>query len=457
MQKRVKEYMREHRMVEAGDRVLVGLSGGADSVCLLCLLYEMQEELNIEISALHVHHGLRGQEADRDRKYAEELCRKLKVPCFVVHRDVAAYANAKGLSTEEAGRILRYEAFEEEAKRLGEDGTGVKIAVAHHGDDQAETILHNLLRGSGLKGLGGMPPVRDKIIRPLLCCSRVEILEYLRQKRLNYCEDSTNAESDYTRNKLRNQILPLLVSQINQGAVEHILQAGEIASQADEYLVRKAKEILLEYGRGENERVEISRKILWEQETILQTYIIFEMLQKWAGNRKDIASCHVELIRELLKKEVGAQVDLPYALTAGVTYDDLWIEKKVPFDLTDKQEEKPLPALVFTCFSYEKHMKIPEKRYTKWFDYDKIESTLSVRIRQTGDYMVLKDGGRKTVKAFMIDEKIPREQREQIPVLAEKNHVLWIVGYRISEYYKVTDQTRQVLQVEMNEGENHGR
>ena len=179
----IREFIGENHMLVPGDRVIIGLSGGADSVSLLMILHELKNELNIELFAVHVHHGLRGEEADRDSAYAQELSENLGVPFVCVHANVAEYARVNGMSEEEAGRHLRYRILEEQ--RLAHHAS--KIAVAHHADDQAETVLYNLFRGSGLKGIGGMKPVRDTIIRPLLSVTRKEILAYLEEKEISYC------------------------------------------------------------------------------------------------------------------------------------------------------------------------------------------------------------------------------------------------------------------------------
>ena len=452
MQKRVMEFIKEHKMMEPGGRVIVALSGGADSVCLLHLLAELREELQIELRAVHVHHGLRGEEADRDAAFAEKTAEMAGVPCLVVQKDVAGYAKISGKSMEEAGRELRYQVLEEAASSWG----GARIAVAHHREDQAETILHNLFRGSAIKGLSGMAPVRGAVVRPLLCVGRTEILKFLEERGLEYCEDSTNASEDYTRNRLRHRLIPEICREINAGAVEHIVNAGERLRQADEYFEKMAADFWEQYGTEEirdgRRSGGIAVKTFECQPEIVKGYIVRNMIEMRIGTMKDITSFHIEQICALAGKGTGKRVSLPYGLEAWTEYGMLWIGERAKSEET--AEGNPLR---FSQFPYEKHKEIPQNQYTKWFDYDKIKDTLSVRTRQTGDYIMLKDGKRKTVKAYMIDEKIPRQERDRIPLLAEGNHVLWIVGYRISEYYKVTENTKQILQVQADGGEEHGR
>ncbi len=432
-------------MLARGDRVIAGVSGGADSVCLLHLLVSMREELELRLLAVHVHHGLRGAEADRDARFTEALAAALNVPCRVVRADAAGYAAEHGMSAEEAGRVLRYQIFAREAS------PGDRIAVAHHRDDQAETILHHLFRGSGLKGLSGMAPVSGAVIRPLLCVERREILDYLAANGLTFCEDSTNASGEYTRNRIR-RMLSEVRDGVNERAAFHIAAFGETAAAADRYLERETDRVWAARVTEEAGRCGIGASVLRGLEEPLDGYVIRRMICRQADSAKDISAVHVRQIRELAEKETGKRVCLPYGLFAVRVNDMLWIGSG-----EGPREEPPRGNLRFSRFPYEKNGEIPREKYTKWFDYDKINGALSVRTRQPGDYITIGGGGRKSVKSFLIDEKVPRQQRDRILLLAEGHHVLWIVGYRISEYYKVTDDTKEVLQVRADKGEDNGR
>ncbi|MDR0924824.1 MAG: tRNA lysidine(34) synthetase TilS, partial [Hungatella sp.] len=406
MYRTILDYIRRNRLFAPGDRVIVALSGGADSVCLLVVLHELRKELGLELKAVHVHHGLRGKEADRDSDYARKLSEDLGVPFACVRVDAALYAREHGMSVEEAGRHLRYQIFEKE--RL--DFSGTKIAVAHHRDDQAETILYNLFRGTGLKGLGGMRPVRDKIVRPLLSVGREEILAYLAEKGISYCEDSTNAQTDYVRNRIRRRILPVIREEVNRRAGENILHAGEMAAQADAYLEKQAEGILKARGVLETDdagRVTawgIDVKALLAEDDIIKNYVIRRLIRSVNESMKNITMTHVESAAALIFGSDSRQVDLPCGLIAVRIYDELWIKRKKQEGPVDKERAVLLPELDFKIFPYKKGQEIPKNGYTKWFDYDKIKCALSVRYRETGDYMTLAGGGRKTVKAFMIDE-----------------------------------------------------
>ena len=469
MLKKVRDYMREHEMTAPGDAVIVALSGGADSVCLLTVLKQLATP-EFLLRAVHVHHGIRGAEADRDEAFAQKLCESLSVPLCVAYCHVPAYAAEHGLSEEEAGRILRYQVLEKEAGKWEQElpaGSRVKIALAHHRDDNAETILHHLLRGSGLTGLAGIRPVQGRRIRPLLCVGREEIRAYLEAGHISWCEDSTNQSPDYTRNRIRSQVLPLLKTAVNEQAEEHILQAGQIIGQADAYLRQQAEEIWQEAVCGrEEDLAAIPLTAFARQPEILKTYLIRHMLDQLHPGWKDIGSRHFTAIAELAGKPVGSRLDLPGGLMARTGYETLEIVRKTEREVSVKTESgadgeihgcQTVPELHMTVFPRQKDQEIPKNQYTKWFDYDKIKGTLSVRTRRAGDYLILPSGGRKTVTRYMIDEKIPKETRDQILLLAEGSHVLWVVGYRISEYYKMEEHTENILQVTCDGGKDYGR
>ena len=469
MLKKVRDYMREHEMTAPGDAVIGALSGGAESVCLLTVLKQLATP-EFLLRAVHVHHGIRGAEADRDEAFAQKLCESLSVPLCVAYCHVPAYAAEHGLSEEEAGRILRYQVLEKEAGKWERElpaGSRVKIALAHHRDDNAETILHHLLRGSGLTGLAGIRPVQGRRIRPLLCVGREEIRAYLEAGHISWCEDSTNQSPDYTRNRIRSQVLPLLKTAVNEQAEEHILQAGQIIGQADAYLRQQAEEIWQEAVCGQEEDLAaIPLTAFARQPEILKTYLIRHMLDQLHPGWKDISSRHFTAIAELAGKPVGSRLDLPGGLMARTGYETLEIVRKTERGVSVKTESgadgeihgrQTVPELHMTVFSRQKDQEIPKNQYTKWFDYDKIKGTLSVRTRRTGDYLILPSGGSKTIARYMIDEKIPKEKREQILLLAEGSHVLWVVGFRISEYYKIEEHTENILQVTCDGGKDYGR
>lgn len=451
-------------MARPGDGVLVGLSGGADSVGLLLVLWKLRETFQISLRALHVHHGLRGAEADRDAAFSRMLCERLEVPFYEFRIDAAKEALDRKCSVEEAGRQARYRLYEETAlaweKEMYPDLTSenagrkeaaaarVHIATAHHADDNAETVLFNLFRGSGLTGLSGIAPVRGRIIRPLLWAQRSEIQTWLRQQGQDWVEDSTNQESEYSRNWLRNELLPAVEERLNAQAVRHIDQAGRRIRQADAYLEEVAEEWLQKHAPDGK----ADAGALAEQAEIVQGYIVRRLFLKSKMPLRDVTETHVQAVRELLHQGTGKSISLPHGFRAVNIYGFLEVrplshpgERKGGL-LPGIQNENLLQMHTFPC---ENGDEFPKNQYTKWFDYDKIKDGLSIRYRKNGDYFTLSGGGKKKLGRFMIDEKIPEKERDRIPVLADGDHILWVIGYRISDYYKITDETERVLEAEM--------
>lgn len=447
LEKNVLKFIQEHQMVSPNEGVLVGVSGGADSVALLTILLQLADLLQITLYAITVHHGIRGKSADRDVKYVEDLCKKLHIKLYKEYIDVPVLAKKEGYSEEEAGRKARYDCFYKTASKIEkESGKFCHIAVAHHSQDQCETILHNLFRGSGLTGLRGMIPVRNRIIRPLLEVSREEIEAYLEEEHISYCMDETNEELIYTRNKLRKKVIPYLKKEINKKSEAHILQAANQVSQAEEFILEYVKTWILEHVKDCHLPVEIPLSRFEIEKPIIQSYILRVLFEKNQLSLKDITYLHIENAKKVCQKQVGSVFEFPRNIQVRRGYETLILEKK-----SMQRKILPLPEVRYKIFSYDSNEKIPKSSCVKWFDYDKIKSALSVRTRQVGDYMqIYPQGGNKTIKSIMIDKKIPKEERDEIPLLVEGNHVLWMMGYRISEAYKVTENTKTILQVYAN-------
>ena len=447
---KIYEYVMKNHMIVPGGHVTVGVSGGADSMCLLFVLFKMRERIPMDLYVVHVHHGLRGKEADCDAEFVEGICRRLGVSSQTFYGDVKDMALREGISVEEAGRQFRYACFERVRQCYG-DGV---IAVAHHMDDQAETVLMNLFRGSGLKGLAGMAPVRERIVRPLLCVSRTEIEDYLKVRGISYRTDESNNHRDYTRNRIRLDILPYANQNINSCASRHICktaaQMGEVWDYVHTQSEAAFKEIVTSTGEG---MLFADSNGLSKVHTLVQSMVIRCMVLAWAGKLKDIEAFHVEKVLGLLEKPVGKEVDLPYGLKAVRKYDGLLILK----GSSVFNDESEMPQIELSIMEWKEQEGIPKNQYTKWFDYDKIKCKPLIRNRKSGDYLTVdKFGKRKKLSRYMIDEKIPREQRDRIWLLADGDHVMWVIGHRISEYYKITEGTRRILEAKIKGDKNHG-
>ena len=350
MKKKVLDFIREQHMVEEGDGVLAAVSGGADSVCLLFLLCSMREELAVRLAAFHLHHGLRGAEADRDEAFVKQLCGAWQIPFYSAHEDAAAYGRERGISEEEAGRELRYSHLEALADRLSFG----KIAVAHHREDQAETVVFHLFRGTGLKGMGGIRPVRGKIIRPLLECSRQEIEGYLRENGISWCEDSTNSENTYKRNRIRNELLPWAGQYLNERASEHAAQFARFAAQADAYFEAQAEMIL----EAEN-RAAVSVRTFDSQPEILKGYLVRAMIRQAGGSARNLTERHIQAVCALTGPGGGVRADLPGGLQAVRGYRELRIARPERLEESGILEQLG-KQLQFRVYPREKQLEIPK-------------------------------------------------------------------------------------------------
>lgn len=457
MLNKVARFMELNHMISRGDHIIVGISGGADSVCLLLILNELSKTRGFVPEAVHINHMIRGDEADRDEAYVAALCEKLGVRCHLVSRDVPGYASQYHMSLEEAGRKVRYEEF----RKRAEIYPNAKIAVAHHGDDQAETVLYQIVRGSSLRGAGGIRPVRGNIIRPLLCVTRCEIERYLEEKNISFCVDSTNLGSDYARNKFRNKIIPYLTKEINAEAVSNINNLASDLQESYEYIYRQA-EVLLDMAVTEKHRISFPVEALIKEPPVLRREAIRIAMERLSGTVRDITRKHIEAAEELLFGNVSRQVTLPYHMTALRDYEKLVIcdgdtetarDFSYPFeDCTPGDFEL---KVCDSCCCCDGDWKIITNDYTKVLNYDKIKDTIEIRNRLPGDYITIdRNGKRKSLKEYFIDNKIPREYRDRIWLVAEGSHILWIVGYRTSEILKTDGATSRVLVVTVRRKEH---
>lgn len=450
MYEKVRAYIEKYRMLTEKDRVIIGISGGADSVCLLFVLLKLREEVGCSLHAVHVNHGIRGEAADEDEAYVRRLCKEKEIPLTVFHEDVPFYAKNYRMTEEEAGRKIRREAFEKTLKNIG----GTKIALAHHMNDNAETVLWNLCRGTGIKGLGGIAPSSGVWIRPLLCVKREEIESYLKKWGISYCTDETNSVNAYTRNKIRNILVPRMEQELNRQTVRHIAEAASRIRDLEDYMSREAaKAAKACLGEDERGRLLLLKEAYEPLDSALKPYVLHEALCRAAGSRKDIQSIHVEMLAGLLEKQVGRRLSLPYKVTAVRCYDGICFKRECG------KEESASGQFCFRILA-KKDIKqaFRENFYTKWFDYDIITNTVKVRHRQPGDYLTInRDGSRQKLKQYFINEKIPREERDKIWLAADGSHIMWVVGYRQNQVYQVTERTTKILEIQFYGGKEDGR
>ena len=436
--KKIREYIDKFHMLNKGDTVVLGLSGGPDSVCLFFVLLALKEELGLKVHALHVNHCIRGEDADEDEAYVRSLCIDYEVPLKVERIDIPVLAAESGRSTEEEARIARYDAFERLADSM-DSGTVVKIAVAHNADDNAETVLFHMARGTGLDGMCGIAPVRERVIRPLLAVSKAEILDFLNENQIPYCVDATNAEVDYDRNRIRHNIMPEL-TEINQRAVCHITDMTDRLREVADYISLEARG-LLEIAKLDDDK--LRKRAIATAPRVIASQALKEYISKYMPFQKDVSATHVDAILGLLNEDGERQVDLPYKKVFIISYEELYI-------IDRESKEGTLNTGEFTVreFDYTSDMGYPLDAYTKWFDCDRITDNIVMRTRAEGDFLSIDSAGNhKMLQDYFIDQKIPRHLRDEIPLVCDGSHVMWVVGYRISEHYKITNNTTRVLEI----------
>ncbi len=483
MTEKVLAWIAQEDLIRRHATVIVGVSGGADSVCLLLLLWQQRRKLAIRVVAAHVEHGIRGEESIADAAFVRKLCARLEIPLESFAVSVPAYATEQGIGLEEAARVLRYDCYRRLAARLAAEGEPVEVALAHHADDNAETMLFQMARGSGIEGMAGMRPKRELapgifLIRPLLAVTRGEIESWLARRRQDYRTDSTNADRTYSRNRIRGELMPVL-KEINAQAVGHLNEAARQMREVSDYLSGLEKELLCAV-RESRAGGFLLRQELAAAPLLLQRRVIHTTLSEAAGSRRDWGSVHVEAVLALFLRQSGRRLSLPYGLCAYRDYEGVLIGRyqerqqtaagirsteffSLPSDLEEMQVRLPDGR----CLTAKKRKfsgkmeEIPKNKYTKWYDYDKIKGSLQIRTRKSGDYLLIHDARgvchKKKLKDYFITEKVPRELRGGLWLLTEDSHVLWIIGERGSEAYRVTEGTKAVIEISVNGDTNENK
>jgi len=405
MRKRVLTTIAERKMLSADMGVIIGLSGGADSVALTHFLCNLPE-LRLRIVCVHVHHGLRGREADEDAAFCANFCDNLGIELVIFEKDAAAEAAKMGIGAEEAGRVLRYACFNEVLQQRGYD----KIAVAHTASDVAETVIMQVVRGAG--SIRGIPPVNTNVIRPFIDISRDEVLAYCERQGLTYCTDSTNNQSDYSRNWVRNILLPQIEGHLNPSVVDALCRLAKISSCEDTFLDNIAKN---SYDKCVNSH-EIDIEAFNQYEVAIQRRIVRIALHKAFGSEKDIICDHIDSICKLAQEaaQSGKQAVLLHGFVAEKVYGKICIRRPDNFDvfciILSKNQEVFVPQI--GGWVYLGDSPPQENAFTKALDCGKI-TDVQIRTRCNGDRIFFKNVGTKKIKDFFIDKKIPRAMREK--------------------------------------------
>lgn len=454
MLEKVKKTIIEHKLLNTCDKVLVALSGGADSVCLLHCLLALAPSFNLSVSAAHVNHGLRGQDADDDETFVRTLCAKWGISLHVKKADVSQVAKQRKVGLEEAGRYVRYCFFEE----LKEEYGFTTIATAHHAGDNVETVLMRLMRGTGPLGLSGIPYRNEAVIRPLLDVSKQEIEAYITDQNLSYRTDFSNFDKAFTRNRVRHELLPLIEEKFNPDFSQSFQEqiglysacGAYIKGEADKLFARVMQPVFEGYGFNCN-------KLLAENEFLVST-MLHQIVTNICGG-KEVSQKHIEAVVGMIKAQSGA-VMLPGSVLAEICHGVLYIRKDV--------EEKPF------CYQFASRVYIREAdcyitvteleempkergRQVVYLDPDKLRGKkLTIRSRAEGDvFYPVGMEGKKKLQDFFVDQKVPRFMRDKVPILTADDEIVWVAGYRLDRRFAVTNEKIRVLCVKLHRGEFH--
>lgn len=447
--------IKRYSMLSGGETVLAGLSGGPDSVCLLHVMERLREKLELTVRALYVNHNLRPSEVPHEIGFCRRLCDDLKMDFSVESVDVRSLARGHGLSKQEAARELRYKALHEAAVEGGAD----KIALGHNADDQVETFAMRLLRGSGPRGLSGIPARRGKIIRPLIETSRVEIEGFLCREDIPFVIDSSNLRADYERNRIRQTLIPAM-KEFNPNLIETLLRGIAVIQEEERYFdIIVTKTLMKLISRKTAGRVELFLVPMENMDIVILRRVLRRAIDETSG-LKGVSFVHIEdIIRLIRSGNAGDRLNLPGGIRVIREYALLVMTSEPAVRIASYSLDPPDKAViagagkVITASFEEGTDGSADEKSSVFLDAGKMFFPLTIRPRMKGDYFYPSGlGGRKKLQDFFVDEKVPRDERDSIPVVVSGDDIVWVAGYRPDERYRVTGGTEKFLKLIIREG-----
>ena len=419
LMKKVKEFIEKEDLFSKQDKILVALSGGADSVALTRILIT----LGYHCEVAHCNFELRGEESDRDEDFVRNFCRSLNIKCHSIHFETRRYAAQQSISIEMAARELRYNWF----SKICEESDCQVVAVAHHKDDSVETMLLNLIRGTGINGLLGIRPKNGNVVRPLLCASRQEVVEYLHRMNQTYVTDSTNLEDEYTRNKIRLNLLPLM-EEINPSVKDGLVKTASYLNDISKVYQQAIKESIDRIFITPEKEISIEKLM---NEPAPQA-LLFEVLSPLGFNSTQVEEVYGSLNGQPGKRFISSQWQV-------VKDRDLLLIEKVK-TANDK------PQIIFEEVLLTKDFVIPKDKNTACFDANKFKGVISIRKWEKGDYFIpFGMKGKKLVSDFMTDSKFSLLKKEQQWVLSCNDQIAWLIGERTDNRFRIDDSTQKVI------------
>ncbi len=442
---------------------MVSVSGGMDSLSLLHLLYDLREDLRVTLHVFHLNHMVRGEEAEEDMRFVKDFAQKLNLPCTALSFDVSAYVAENRLSLEEGAREVRYMLLEKVADEIKAD----KIVLGHHRDDNVETFLMRILRGAGAEGLRGILPVRGKCIRPLIEVGKEEIENYCQINNLEFRVDTSNLSLFYERNKIRHKLIPVL-EEYNPKFKEIISNTIEILDEENAYLSCLAEECLAKLAEQSKDLIKISSLKLLSLPLAIQRRLARKIIELIKGDLRGIEFKHIEKVLEgAAFEEKSFQMDLPGDLVVFSEQKKVVVAKKETLKkpslfeqvlkVPGKTEIEELRVDLAADFVDNKGLVIKNDKSIAYLDADKLKFPLKVRTRRLGDrFKPLGMQEEKKLHDFFIDEKVVKRERDRVPLVLSGEQIVWVVGYRIDDDFKVDSKTRKVLEICLKEKRKYG-
>ena len=456
LKEKVLSIIKEYKLIKKNDNIVIGLSGGPDSMALLYVLLEARKELDFNIHIVHINHGVRGADADADQLFVQRQAEELSLPYYTKNVDMVGYGKEHGISAEEAGRKLRYGFFREVLSKVGRG----KIAVAQNMNDQAETLLMRFFRGTGVDGLKGMEFIVDDIIRPILGISRKEIENYIERNGIPTVLDRTNLMPIYTRNKIRLELIPYIEENFNPNIINTLWRTSIISQVDSNFLEKYSKERYTDIVvKEDKDYIALNSKKFLREDKSIQQRIIRNAILEIDGSLQGISEVQVtSALSMFLINETGKEFHLSNNIVAKTSYERFILEKgksdlendfSYEIEMEGVTKFKELGSLIeLRIVTREDLNNLYKDKNIKYFDFNMIKGNLRLRNRKAGDkFIPFGMKGRKKIKDYFMDEKIPKELRDEIPLIVDEENILWVVGYRTNEIYRVTEETEKILEV----------
>ena len=443
------KFIDENHLIDKDDKVLVALSGGADSVFLLSFLIKFKKRFRIEVAAFHLNHKLRGKTAKEDEKFCIDICSKNKIELVNVARDVKTYAKRMKVSIEEAGREIRYTELHKAAAKTG----STKIATAHNASDNVETIMLNFIKGAGIRGLTGIPIRRNNIIRPILCLSSDEIRKYLKANKVPFRVDESNRNSDYERNFLRNEIIPKLKQKLNPRLEEKVSNTSKIISEIDSFIQKQLEKISIQAVKFDGNTLRINSNAVLKFDVSLLSIFLKSVIEKNLGI--ELASENIFALVDLLYSQSGKSIQLKDNITASKERNELIIGRKSSAlmqkairKIKAGQTLKVDGKIISISKVSRKMFKFTQDKSVEFVSGDTLKDSFEIRKWKAGDkFQPIGMKGTKKISDFLSDEKISSLEKKERLVLTNSGRIVWVIGLRIDERFKVTTETKKILKL----------